>query len=97
MIAQTKAGRLKSNFKLLITVLFRPSRFCFKYKVLNALDISSLAAKVTLSPNSSTPQHTHAGTFVEVHVFKGTLLKKINDPPMTIKKAGDSLFGAHGC
>jgi quercetin dioxygenase-like cupin family protein len=69
----------------------------FKYKLLNTPDKTILGAKVTFPPNSSTPPHTHAGAFVAVHVLTGSVLNKMNDAPMTIKKAGDSFYEAPGC
>lgn len=56
-----------------------------------------LAFKVTFPPGASTPPHTHAGAFVAVHVLTGAVLNKMNDDPMTIKKAGDSFYEAPGC
>lgn len=56
-----------------------------------------LALKVTFPPGGSTPPHTHAGAFVAVHVLTGSVLNKMNDDPMTIKKAGDSFYEAPGC
>lgn len=53
--------------------------------------------KVTFPPGASTPPHTHAGAFVAVHVLTGSVLNKMNDDPMTIKKAGDSFYEAPGC
>jgi quercetin dioxygenase-like cupin family protein len=53
-----------------------------------------LGMKVTFSPGASTPPHTHAGAFVAVHVLTGSVLNKINDDPMMIKKTGDSFYEA---
>jgi quercetin dioxygenase-like cupin family protein len=53
--------------------------------------------KVTFPPGASTPPHTHAGAFVAVHVLTGSVLNKMNDDPMTIKKMGDSFYEAPGC
>lgn len=69
----------------------------YKYKLLNTPDKSILGLKVTFPPGASTPPHTHAGAFVAVNVLSGTVLNKMNDDPMTIKKAGDSFYEAPGC
>jgi quercetin dioxygenase-like cupin family protein len=69
----------------------------FKYKLLNTPDKTILGAKVIFPPNASTPPHTHAGAFVAVHVLSGSVLNKMNDAPMTIKKTGDSFYEAPGC
>lgn len=69
----------------------------YKYKVLNTSDKTMLGMKVTFPPGASTPPHTHAGAFVAVHVLTGSVLNKMNDSPMTIKKAGDSFYEAPGC
>lgn len=69
----------------------------YKYKLLNTPDKSILGLKVTFPPGASTPPHTHAGAFVAVIVLSGTVLNKMNDDPMTIKKAGDSFYEAPGC
>ncbi|KFY14407.1 hypothetical protein V492_02629 [Pseudogymnoascus sp. VKM F-4246] len=69
----------------------------YHYKVLSAPGNSVLALKVTFPPAGSTPPHTHAGAFVAVHVFSGSVLNKMNDDPMTIKNAGDSFYEAPGC
>lgn len=45
---------------------------------------------MALPPNASTPPHTHAGAFVAVYVLTGSVLNKMNDNPMTVKKASDS-------
>lgn len=69
----------------------------YKYRLVNTPDQTILALKVTFPPNASTPPHTHAGASVVAHVLKGTLLNKMNDEPMTIKRAGDSFYEAPGC
>ena len=69
----------------------------YNFKVLNAPGMSTLALKVTFPPGASTPPHTHAGAFVSVTVLTGSVLNKMNDDPMTIKKVGDSFFEAPGC
>ncbi|KAE9976242.1 hypothetical protein BLS_007870 [Venturia inaequalis] len=69
----------------------------YKYKLLNTTDKTILGARVTFAPNASTPPHTHCGAFVAVHVLTGSVLNKMNDAPMTIKKAGDSFYEAPGC
>lgn len=69
----------------------------YKYKILNAPEKSMLALKVTFPPGASTPPHTHAGAFVAVSVLSGSVLNKMNDDPMTIKKAGESFYEAPGC
>ena len=69
----------------------------YKYKLLNTPDKSILGLKVTFPLGASTPPHTHAGAFVAVNVLTGTVLNKMNDDPMTIKKAGDSFYEAPGC
>ena len=69
----------------------------YKYKLLNTPDKSILGLKVTFPPGASTPPHTHAGAFVAVNVLSGTVLNKMNDDPMTIKKSGDSFYEAPGC
>jgi uncharacterized RmlC-like cupin family protein len=53
--------------------------------------------KVTFPPGAATPPHTHAGAFVAVHVLTGSVLNKMNDDPMTIKKTGDSFYEAPRC
>ncbi|KAE9375129.1 hypothetical protein N431DRAFT_334688 [Stipitochalara longipes BDJ] len=69
----------------------------YKYKLLNTPDKTILGMKVTFPPGASTPPHTHAGAFVAVHVLTGSVLNKMNDYPMTIKKTGDSFYEAPGC
>ncbi|KAK9327477.1 hypothetical protein V1520DRAFT_348714 [Lipomyces starkeyi] len=69
----------------------------YKYKLLNTPDKTILGMKVTFAPGAATPPHTHHGAFVAVHVLTGAVLNKMNDDPMTIKKAGDSFYEAPGC
>ena len=69
----------------------------YKYKLSNTLDKSILGIKVTFPPGASTPPHTHAGAFVAATVLTGSVLNKMNDDPMTVKKAGDSFYEAPGC
>ena len=69
----------------------------YKYKLPNTPDKTILGLKVTLPPGACTPPHTHHGASVAVHVMSGTVLNKMNDEPMTVKKAGESFFEAPGC
>jgi quercetin dioxygenase-like cupin family protein len=69
----------------------------YKYKVLNTPNKTVLSLIVTFPPGASTPSHTHAGAFIAIHVLTGSVLNKMNDDPMTIKKTGDSFYEAPGC
>jgi quercetin dioxygenase-like cupin family protein len=69
----------------------------YKYKLLNTPDKTILGLKVTFPPGACTPPHTHHGAAIAVHILSGTVLNKMNDEPMTIKKAGESFFEAPGC
>lgn len=69
----------------------------YKYKLLNTPDKTILGLKVTFPPGACTPPHTHRGACVAVHVLTGAVLNKMNDEPMTVKKAGDSFYEAPGC
>ncbi|KAL8688292.1 MAG: hypothetical protein Q9218_005764 [Villophora microphyllina] len=69
----------------------------YKYKLHNTTDKSILGLKVTFPPSAATPPHTHHGASVAVTVLSGSVLNKMNDDPMTVKKVGDSFYEAPGC
>ncbi len=69
----------------------------YKYKLPNTPDKSIVGLKVGFSPGAGSPPHTHLGASVAVHVLTGAVFNKMNDDPVTIKRAGESFFEAPGC
>ncbi|KAL8737629.1 MAG: hypothetical protein Q9181_001502 [Wetmoreana brouardii] len=69
----------------------------YKYRIDNAPGKSMLGLKITLPPGGQTPPHTHQGASVAASVLSGAVLNKMNDDPMTIKRAGDSWYEAPRC
>ena len=69
----------------------------YKYPLHSAPSMSIVGFKVDFPPLAATPPHTHRGASVAAYVLSGTLLNKMNDEPMEIKKAGDSFYEAPGC
>ena len=69
----------------------------YQYKLLNCPGKSIVGLRVEFSPNASTPPHRHGGASASAYVISGTLLNKMNDDPMKVKKAGESWYEAPGC
>ena len=60
----------------------------YKFKLTGTPGKSILGLRVSFPPSAATPPHTHHGAFIAVNVLAGSVLNKMNDDPMTIKKVG---------
>ncbi|KAF4628964.1 hypothetical protein G7Y89_g9179 [Cudoniella acicularis] len=69
----------------------------YRYQLSNSPGKSIVGLQVTFPPNGSTPPHRHAGAFLAVAIFSGSVLNKVNNDPMQIIHAGGSFHEHPGC
>jgi quercetin dioxygenase-like cupin family protein len=69
----------------------------YQYNLVNCPGKTIVGSMIEYRPNGATPPHRHGGASVSAYVIRGSVLNKMNDPPMKVIPEGGSWYEAPGC